>query len=90
MTEAIDEKPLQSEDKERVNRLAREIIAPGIRQAVEAAESEAPINEVLSALVNAYGAVLIHMVGRDATVALMHSYAEHLVEVGESTQADAN
>ncbi len=68
----------ETEDKERVNRLARDIIAPSLHRAIAHAQDQAPINEVLSATANAYAAVLVQMVGVGAAAKLMAAHAEHL------------
>ena len=82
MNVSADEPVIEPEDRERVNRLAREIIAPGLHKAVQEAQKEAPTNEVLSSMVNAYGAVLLEMIDRKAASALLHSYADHIGRFG--------
>jgi hypothetical protein len=78
MGKSDDALAVEPEDKERVNQIARDIIAPGLHKVVQEAQSQAPIHEVLSAMVNAYGAVLLEMIDRKAAASLLRSYADHL------------
>jgi hypothetical protein len=59
-------------------------VAPALDRAIEYALTKAPINEVLSATVNAYAAVLIELVGRGPAIKLMAAHAAHL-EKGDSS-----
>ena len=53
-----------------------------LSQKIENALTVWPTNEVLSAMVNAYGAVLLEMIDRKAASALLHSYANHIGRFG--------
>ncbi len=80
MSKTEDALAVEPENKERVNQIAQDIIAPSLAEAVKEAQMKAPVNEVLSALVNTYGAVLLEMIDRKAAASLLHSYADHLGE----------
>jgi hypothetical protein len=76
--------PIPAEDKERVNMITQQIIAPAIQRAMEDARTKAPIHEVLSATANAYAAVLSELVGRPAAAKLMAAHADHLQKLVNS------
>ena len=66
------------EDRERVDRLAKEIMEPALREAIRKADGLAPSIEIMSALANAYGGFLVDLLGREAAVSLMKGHAEHI------------
>jgi hypothetical protein len=72
---------LQPEDTERVNRLAVEIMEPALRAALRQADGQAPSIEIMSALANAYGGLLVDFLGRKAAVSMMRGHASHVESV---------
>lgn len=76
---------LQPEDTERVNRLAVEIMEPALRAALRQADGQAPSIEIMSALANAYGGLLVDFLGRKAAVSMMRGHANHVESVEDHT-----
>lgn len=69
---------LPAEDKERVSRLTADIMEPAFRKAVVEAMAEAPEMEVISAIANAYAALLIETLGAKPAAGFMRAHADHI------------
>lgn len=76
---------LPPEDKERVNRIALEIMEPALKKAVAESKDKAPPIEIMSALANAYGGMLVDLLGRKAASSLMRGHADHIAKVEEDS-----
>ena len=76
---------LPPEDKERVNRIAIEIMEPALQKAVAESKDKAPPIEIMSALANAYGGMLVDLLGRKAASSLMRGHADHIANVEENS-----
>jgi hypothetical protein len=74
---------LPAEDKERVNRIAADIMEPALRKAIGEAVAEAPEMEVISAIANAYAALLIETLGAKPAAGLMRAHADHIDSLEE-------
>jgi hypothetical protein len=77
-TDKKSDSDLEKENIERVNKVAAEIIEPAIRQAVLSAEKIATPIEVVSALSNVYGSLLIDLFGKQTALSIMKDHYEHL------------
>lgn len=67
-----------AEDRERVSRLTTDIVEPALRKAVAQAMAEAPEMEVISAIANAYAALLIETLGAKPAAGFMRAHADHI------------
>ncbi len=74
-TEGVIETP---ENKEKVNRIAREIIEPAMQKALSEARKEGSAQEVISALANCYGGLLVDIMGRRAAATFLQGHAVHI------------
>jgi hypothetical protein len=72
---------LPPEDTARVNRLATDIMEPALQAVLRKADGQAPAIEIMSALANAYGGLLVDLIGRKAAVSMMRGHADHLESV---------
>ena len=75
---ATDTDPLLEEDPETVIRVAQTIIEPALQEALKAAQQEASSAEILSALANSYGGLLVDLMGFDAAAKFMRGHADHI------------
>lgn len=71
------------ENKETVNRIAREIIEPALQKALSEAREEGSAQEVISALANCYGGLLVDTMGRRAAATFLQGHAVHIVSLEE-------
>ena len=78
--EAEEEGP---EDKETVRRISIEIIEPALQEALSKAREEASAQEVVSALANCYGALLVDLLGREAAATFLQGHAVHIASLKE-------
>ena len=73
-----------SEDKEIVFHVATKIIEPALQKALGEAREQASPQEVISALANCYGGLLVDLMGRKAAATFLQSHAVHIASVEES------
>ena len=67
------------EDKERAMRIATDIIEPAFQEALgKAREENAPSAEILHALANCYGGLLVDLLGHAAAAQFMLEHAAHI------------
>ena len=67
------------EDKERAMRIATDIIEPALQNALgKAREENAPSAEILHALANCYGGLLVDLLGHAAAAQFMLEHAAHI------------
>ena len=66
------------EDPETVIRIAQEIIEPALQEALKKAQQEASSAEILSALANSYGGLLVDLMGFGAAAKFMRGHADHI------------
>jgi hypothetical protein len=67
------------EDKERAMRIATDIIEPALQEALGKARKEnAPSSEILHALANCYGGLLVDLLGHAAAAQFMLEHATHI------------
>jgi len=78
MVEKKDTDTVPVENKETVRRIASEIIEPAMQEALSKARSEASAQEVLSALANCYGGLLVDTLGREAAATFLQGHAVHI------------
>jgi hypothetical protein len=69
---------LVPENRELVNQLALEIMEPALQKAMKSAEGKASPIEIMSALANAYGGLLIDLLGEKAAESLLRGHADHI------------
>jgi hypothetical protein len=69
---------LAPENRELVNQLALEIMEPALQKAMKSAEGKASPIEIMSALANAYGGLLIDLLGKKAAESLLRGHADHI------------
>lgn len=74
-----------SEDKEIVFHVATKIIEPALQKALGEAREQASPQEVISALANCYGGLLVDLMGRKAAATFLQSHAVHIASVEESS-----
>ena len=79
---------LPAEDRERVARLTADIMEPALRKAVAQAVAEAPEMEVISAIANAYAALLITTLGRKPAAGFLRAHADHIDSLEEKSATD--
>ncbi len=77
-----------SENKETVLYVATKIIEPALQKALGEARKEATDQEVVSALANCYGGLLVDLLGRKAAATFLQSHAVHLVSREEVSLTD--
>ena len=83
-----DNKAELPENKETVFRIATTILEPALQKALAEARKEAEAQEVVSALANCYGGLLVDLLGRKAAATFLQSHAVHLMSVEESELND--
>ena len=71
---------LVPENRELVNKLALEIMEPALQKALKEAEGKGSYIEIMSALANAYGGLLIDLLGKKAAESLLRGHADHIAE----------
>ncbi|MEO9901162.1 hypothetical protein [Nisaea sp.] len=76
---------LPAEDKERVSRLTADIMEPALRKAITQAVAEAPEMEVISAIANAYAALLIETLGAKPAAGFLRAHADHIDSLEEKS-----
>ena len=67
-----------AEDKEVVLRIATKIIEPALQKALAEARTEGSPQEVVSALANCYGGLLVDLMGRKAASTFLQGHAIHI------------
>ena len=77
----IDDVPV--ENKETVKRIASEIIEPALQEVLSKARKEGSAQEVLSALANCYGGLLVDIMGREAAATFLQGHAVHIASLKE-------
>jgi hypothetical protein len=68
----------QVENPETVKRIAEEIIEPALQAALAEARKDGSAQEVISALANCYGGLLVDTMGRKAAATFLQGHAVHL------------
>ena len=71
------------EDKEKVQKIASDIIEPALQKALADATKEGSAQEVVSALANCYGGLLVDLMGRQAAAAFMQGHEIHITSIEE-------
>ena len=71
------------EDKEKVQHIATEIIEPALQEALANARKVGSAQEVVSALANCYGGLLVDVLGREAAATFLQGHALHIASVEE-------
>ena len=66
------------ENEQTVLRIATEIIEPALQKALSEARKEGSAQEVVSALANCYGGLLVDLVGKRAAATFLQSHAVHI------------
>ena len=79
--EEIDDVPV--ENKETVQRIASDIIEPALQEILSKARKEGSAQEVLSALANCYGGLLVDIMGRKAAATFLQGHAVHIASLKE-------
>ncbi len=77
--EASEDELTQPENKEKVHLIATTIIEPALQKALGEARKDATPQEVVSALANCYGGLLVDLMGRKAAATFLQSHAVHIV-----------
>ena len=75
---------VMKEDPETVLRVAKNIIEPALQEALKKARDEATNAEILSALANSYGGLLVDLMGFGPAAKLMRGHADHIASREES------
>ena len=70
-------------NKEKVQKIATQIIEPALQKALAEARKEGSGPEVMSALANCYGGLLVDLLGRKAAGSLMQDHVNHLASLEE-------
>ena len=79
MAENHENKDLEVEDPQTVQRIAEEVIEPALQEALGEARKVASAQESLSALANCYGGLLVDLMGRKAAATFLQGQAVHIV-----------
>jgi hypothetical protein len=81
----VDKDTMESEleDSEKINEIALEIIEPALQKALAEARKKGSAQEVLSALANCYGGLLVDIMGRRAAATYLQGHAVHIASVKE-------
>ena len=75
----VDEKEVtHAEDPEVVGRIATKIIEPALQKALAEARKDGSPQEVISALANCYGGLLVDLMGRKAAATFLQGHAVHI------------
>jgi hypothetical protein len=69
---------LVPENEKTVQRIATKIIEPALQKALAEARKEGSPQEIISALANCYGGLLVDTLGRKAAATYMQGHAIHL------------
>ena len=69
---------VMAEDPETVLRVAQDIIEPALQEALKKARDEATNAEILSALANCYGGLLVDLLGFGPAAKFMRGHADHI------------
>lgn len=72
-----------TENKEIVQQVATEIIEPALQRALGEARKKGSAQEVVSALANCYGGILVDLLGRDGAASFLQSHAVHIASLKE-------
>tara|TARA_Y100000589_G_scaffold331639_1_gene386075 strand:+ start:7405 stop:7671 length:267 start_codon:yes stop_codon:yes gene_type:complete len=72
-----------NENKETVMHVATNIIEPALQKALGEAREQASAQEVVSALANCYGGLLVDLMGRKAAATFLQSHAVHIASLEE-------
>ena len=83
MIDKADKDEISVENKETVRRIASEIIEPAMQQALSEARKEGSAQEVVSALANCYGGLLVDTMGRKAAATFLQGHAIHIASLKE-------
>ena len=73
-----------NENKETVLHVATNIIEPALQKALGEAREQASAQEVVSALANCYGGLLVDLMGRKAAASFLQTHAVHIASLEES------
>jgi hypothetical protein len=76
-----DNNQLPPENTELVNQLATDIMEPALQSALKSAEGKATSIELMSALANAYGSLLVDLLGHKAAASYMTGHANHIASL---------
>ena len=76
------------EKTEQVLKLAKDIIEPALQKALGEAREKGTAQEVVSALANCYGGLLVDLLGRKGAASLLQSHAIHIASLEESPLND--
>jgi hypothetical protein len=83
MSNEENESGLDGENKEKVSRIATDIIEPALQKALANARKEGSDQEVISALANCYAGLLVDLMGRKAAATFLQGHAVHLASLEE-------
>ena len=72
-----------NENKETVMHVATNIIEPALQKALGEAREQVSAQEVVSALANCYGGLLVDLMGRKAAATFLQSHAVHIASLEE-------
>ena len=75
---------MASENKEVVKKIATEIIEPALQKALAEAKKEGAPQEIVSALANCYGGLLVDILGRKGAASLLQGHAAHIASLEEA------
>jgi hypothetical protein len=72
---------VQKENPEIIHRVATKIIEPALQKALEMAKHEASPEEIVSALANCYGGLLVDLLGREGAASFLKGHALHIASL---------
>ena len=78
-----DTNDIVGEDEETVNKIATEIIEPALQKALKEAREVGSAQEVVSALANCYGGLLVDLMGRNGASSFLQGHAVHIASLKE-------
>ncbi len=83
-----DDGTAPKENKATVQKIAVEIIEPALQKALAEAKKEGSAQEVISALANCYGGLLVDLMGRKGAVSFLQGHAVHISSLEENSLND--
>ena len=85
MTNVEKDTQLEEVHQPTVQKIATEIIEPALRKALAEARKDGSAQEVVNALANCYGGLLVDLMGRLPAAAMLKDHAKHIASSEEDT-----
>ena len=83
MADSLQDTGLKQVHQPTVQKIATDIIEPALRKALAEARKEGSAQEVVNALANCYGGLLVDILGRQPAAAVLRDHAQHIASSEE-------